>query len=224
MKHPRVAEVDINVRDTKRKRLGGTRAKKALCLGMVFASDQAVQEYGRGSAAERDRSRLKSLEKEWNMQCYTFDRDHPPEKAEFVRGRSRHAQGDWSTARAASTVADCFSGVTFDLVLIDYFRMPMGYANTALKPRLFTVFLPTLVRKEVLKHDAIVYVQQNVAEELDQAGALQDWKVTEVPAASNPLWVATEKVASQDAQYSNQTQTRMLKLDKEFVQLQWKGH
>lgn len=123
----------------------------------------------------------------------------------------------------------CTTGVKFNAIFLDYFRVPSGYAAVLYKPQLFTQFIPELVKAGAAAPGVRIYIPNNEAllKQLAGNGAFSSYSsFRAVPGSRYPLYVATAQAeASGDlgGEYSNSSEVRELIDGSEFVVMKFTG-
>lgn len=120
----------------------------------------------------------------------------------------------------------------YDLIILDYFFSPSGWANTRWNEKFFSESLPGFVKKKILKDTGTIWIP-NVTHVNDSIEAhreiLQEyysWDVINDP-FENPLYEATDMVENELLEcpdnITNSTQKKYLDSDGHFIRLKPKA-
>jgi hypothetical protein len=128
---------------------------------------------------------------------YSIDDKHEEDTAET----NRHCTANFADAnRMAKALRQRWGNdISFDLIVLDYFFSPSGWARTRWTENFFKKSLPLIAEEKLLSPNGTLWlphvdhVDQMLREYRDLLSDHYDWCLVDNP-CSNPLYEATEKV------------------------------
>lgn len=190
---------------------------------MVFSTEHRPR---RGQEF-RDRVRCEALESSYTV--YTMDDKHDATQATV----DRHCTANFADTHRMLKSMDCTWGpdLSFDMIVLDYFFSPAGWANVRWSESFFKSSLPAFVLNNRLAQNGTLWLPhvRHVDEMLEKHGSVlgdyYEWTLVNEPAL-NPLYAATDKVTSELLRtpdfMTNESQLKPL-LDQPFYALKRKA-
>lgn len=206
-------------------KIHGTRntSRKALLLGMVYSTETRPM---RGQEF-RDRVRCDALDSSYKV--YTMDDKHD----ESLATPGRHCRANFADTHRMLKSMEAKWGPehSFDMIVLDYFFSPAGWANVRWSESFFKSTLPAFVATNRLSQDGVLWLPhiRHVDEMLEKFGNVlsecYEWKLVN-SADMCPLYAATDKVTEQLLRtpdfMTNESQLKPL-LDMPFYELKRKA-
>jgi hypothetical protein len=169
--------------------------KNVLLLGMFYSNEERFDQPGQ---SDRDRIRCKALE-DRGYTVFTLDDKHLSLKSVQYDNIPSHCQGNFNDPkRLMKTIRQVWGSlIKFDVVCLDYFFSPQGWAGDRWTEKFFTRTLPSLVTENLLNTRATIWLPhiQHVQDMVHQNKASIDmfYDIVQIndPTLS-PLYLATE--------------------------------
>lgn len=174
----------------------------------------------------RDRVRCEALDTKFMV--HTMDDKHDAAGA----AADRHCTANFADTHRMLKAMDCTWGpdMNFDIIVLDYFFSPAGWASVRWSESFFKSTLPAFVTGNRLAPDGAVWLPhvRHVDEMFEkfstELSEHYQWELVNAP-TRNPLYLATDKVTAELLKtpdfMTNESQIKPL-LDKPFYQLKRK--
>lgn len=189
---------------------------------MVYSTEQRPK---RGQEF-RDRVRCEALDTSYTV--YTMDDKHSADLAT----PDRHCTANFADTHRMLKAMESTWGpdMSFDMIVLDYFFSPCGWAQVRWSEAFFKNTLPAFVTENRLQADGTIWLPhvRHVDEMLEKYGTVledhYEWCLVSVP-SKNPLYAATDKVTDELLRtpdfMTNESQLKPL-LNKPFYELKRK--